>query len=356
MPLVLAGATSGQATVQATDAQTVTLTLPATSGTLVTTGGAQTIEFADGSASAPSITNSGDTNTGIFFPAADTIAFTEGGAEAMRITSTGQVGVGTTTPGDSFVVSDGSGGAGWEVGNGGGNATVQAYNRTTSLYTNYTDASLARIFQTGTSPTERMRIDSSGKLLVGTTSFQNNNDSGVISWSSATGSGGEGAFEFINTSSSANSDPNPALVIYKGSTTYTSSQRFIQFNAAAQAMGGIVGNGATNVQFISLSDVREKENIEPITGSLNKVVALNPVEFDWKQTGEHITAGFIAQEVESLFPEYVVDNVANAGEEERKGLTGGMSAGFIAHLVKAIQEQQTIITDLKARIETLENT
>jgi hypothetical protein len=98
MPLVLAGATSGQATVQATDAQTVTLTLPATSGTLVTTGGAQTIEFADGSASAPSITNSGDTNTGMFFPAADTIAFSEGGTEAMRLDSSGNVGIGTSGP------------------------------------------------------------------------------------------------------------------------------------------------------------------------------------------------------------------------------------------------------------------
>jgi hypothetical protein len=98
MPLILAGATSGQATIQATDAATVTMTLPATSGTLVVTGGAQTIEFADGSAAAPSITNSGDTNTGIFFPAADTIAFTEGGVESVRITDAGNVGIGTSSP------------------------------------------------------------------------------------------------------------------------------------------------------------------------------------------------------------------------------------------------------------------
>jgi hypothetical protein len=108
MPLVLAGATSGQATVQATDAQTVTLTLPATSGTLVTTGGAQTIEFADGTVSAPSITNSGDTNTGIFFPAADTIAFTEGGVESMRIDASGNVGIGKT-PGTSILDIAGEG-------------------------------------------------------------------------------------------------------------------------------------------------------------------------------------------------------------------------------------------------------
>jgi hypothetical protein len=49
-----------------------------------------------GTAAAPAITTSGDTNTGIFFPAADTIAFSEGGAEAMRIDSSGNLGLGVT--------------------------------------------------------------------------------------------------------------------------------------------------------------------------------------------------------------------------------------------------------------------
>ena len=67
----------------------------AVAGTLTVTGSA-TVEFADGSASTPSITNDGDTNTGIFFPAADTIAFSEGGVESMRIDSSGNVGIGVT--------------------------------------------------------------------------------------------------------------------------------------------------------------------------------------------------------------------------------------------------------------------
>jgi hypothetical protein len=73
-----------------------TLNLPDASGTMVITGGAQTIEFAAGTAGAPSITTTGDTNTGIFFPAADTIGFAEGGAEAMRIDTSGNLLVGTT--------------------------------------------------------------------------------------------------------------------------------------------------------------------------------------------------------------------------------------------------------------------
>ena len=67
----------------------------AVAGTLTVTGSA-TVEFADGSASTPSITNDGDTNTGIFFPAADTIAFSEGGVEAMRIDASGNMGLGVT--------------------------------------------------------------------------------------------------------------------------------------------------------------------------------------------------------------------------------------------------------------------
>ena len=69
-----------------------TISIPA-GATLNTT----TIVLAAGAVGTPSLTTSGDTNTGIFFPAADTIAFTEGGAEAMRINSSGQVLVGLTT-------------------------------------------------------------------------------------------------------------------------------------------------------------------------------------------------------------------------------------------------------------------
>jgi hypothetical protein len=49
------------------------------------------LQLGDGTAAAPALSNFGDENTGIFFPAADTIAFSEGGTEAMRITSTGAI-------------------------------------------------------------------------------------------------------------------------------------------------------------------------------------------------------------------------------------------------------------------------
>jgi len=105
MPVKLNGATSGSVTIDAPAvAGTTTLTLPATTGTFNTSGSVN--EVPAGSVSAPSIYSTGDTNTGIFFPAADTIAFAEGGVEAMRINSSGNVqiynlGLGNTTPSTS---------------------------------------------------------------------------------------------------------------------------------------------------------------------------------------------------------------------------------------------------------------
>jgi len=94
----------GQGTVTATSMASSTGTgagVFQTSPTLVTpvlgAASATSITVAAGAVGTPSITTTGDTNTGIFFPAADTIAFSEGGAESMRINSSGSLLVGTTS-------------------------------------------------------------------------------------------------------------------------------------------------------------------------------------------------------------------------------------------------------------------
>ena len=95
------GATTG-------DVLSVSSTGLSVTGTLTSTG---VNTFPAGSASAPSITTTGDTNTGVFFPAADTVGVTTGGAEAARINSSGTLilkggstsatGVGITFPADT---------------------------------------------------------------------------------------------------------------------------------------------------------------------------------------------------------------------------------------------------------------
>ena len=97
------------------------------------------------------------------------------------------------------------------------------------------------------------------------------------------------------------------------------------------------------------SDRSLKENIEDITYGLDTVKLLRPRKFDWIDAPDETknSIGFIAQEVETVIPEII----SEAGTTPKKGMNYGVLTSV---LVKAIQEQQTIIEDLKSRIETLE--
>jgi hypothetical protein len=138
-------------------------------GTLSVTGSA-TVEFADGSASTPSITNDGDTNTGIFFPAADTIAFAEGGVESMRMDSAGNLLVGSSSSSYSganraCVEVNGATDSLFAVRSGG---TARGYLQGTSTQVNlYTSSAIPLTL--GTDNNERARIDASGNLGLGVT-------------------------------------------------------------------------------------------------------------------------------------------------------------------------------------------
>jgi len=94
------------------------------------------------------------------------------------------------------------------------------------------------------------------------------------------------------------------------------------------------------------SDLRLKNNIISFGDALNKIMLLNPVSFQWKETGEK-SQGFIAQEMEEILPELV--------GQDSNGYKGIYTTKLIPYLVKAIQEQENEITELRNEIEEQKN-
>ena len=183
-----------------------------------------------------------------------------------------------------------------------------------------------------TASTERMRIDSSGNVLINTTSVVNSS-----------------RLSIVENLTSLN-----GIGIKNTGTTYAASTDFIIFINSADAIAGRIAQTAvTTVAYTTSSDYRLKENIVPMTGALDKVSQLKPVTYTWKQDGSN-GQGFIAHELQEIIPDCVVGE-KDAVDEEGKPVYQGIDTSFlVATLVAAIQEQQTIINDLKARVETLE--
>ena len=308
--------------------------------------------FGAGTAALPAITTTGDTNTGIFFPAADTIAFTEGGAEAMRIDSSGNVGIGTASPGARLDVRTTS-------------STQATFTRTgqtavCTLYLSQADTYLSATNSganliLATQDTERMRIDSSGKVFIGTTSF-----TGLLNMTQTAAD-----WDIVENSTNAG-------IQYFNSFRYNSTQ-----------IGTITGNN-TATAYNTSSDYRLKNTIAPMTGALAKVALLKPCTYKWNADGSD-GQGFIAHELDAVVPGCVTGKKDATSEEEYevtpavpavvdaegvettpavqavKGTRTvpsyqGIDTSFlVATLTAAIQEQQALITALTARITALEN-
>jgi hypothetical protein len=336
------------------------LVLQTNSGTTaLTIDTSQRAAFVAGTAALPAITTTGDTNTGMFFPAADTIAFAEGGAETMRIDSSGNVGIGTVAnAGYAKLAINASSASSYPTYSnpaaGGFNgaffaSTLNSADSYTTMLdiggvTGNTDSlnggsAIRFLTQPRVStfaPLERMRIDSSGNVLVGTASGtgykvrikSGNGDQLLL----------DNAGETYTQLIFANNGNNKADLYLENSTT--------RFYIRCNGTGGVyLASGGTS--WTSASDARVKDIIEPIDNAVQKLESWQTVIGKYKTDEEGTRRPFlIAQDVLATFPEAV-----DTTNEEEYGLR---YQDTIPLLVAAIQEQQTIINDLKARIETLE--
>jgi hypothetical protein len=299
----------------------------------------------DGSAATPAIRGS-DANTGVFF-GTDIVGVSTGGSERVRVDASGNVGIGTSSPARRLDVR---GGTGMQVNEDGAGTKV------ITLRSDFAGVGPAVNVTTNdplllmTNNTERARFDSSGNLLVGTTSS-------TFSVSpSSTG---------LQVRSTGQIWPNTAYasqdnIVCATTGSVSGTHTFISFYAGGTSRGSINFNGST-LSYSTSSDYRLKENIQPMTSALATVAQLNPVTYTWKDGG-FAGQGFIAHELQEVVPDAVIgekDAVDADGNPQYQGIDTSFLA---ATLTAAIQElkgindaQAQIITALTARVEALES-
>lgn len=259
------------------------------------------------------------------------LAFATGASPttAMTISSSQNVGIGTSSPATKL-----------DVQVSGGRLQVYPAASTTGvrlLAVNTSNAAAVPIEVSGTdvrftnsSNTVVGMFDTSGNLLVGTTS---------------TAAGQSGHTVVLNSTATA-------LNTFHGNGVATGNA-YHAFYYNAGYIGGITQNGTTAVAYNTTSDYRLKENVQPLSGALSRVAALKPCTYTWKSAPDEIGEGFIAHEVAEVCPQAVTGK-KDAVDEEGNAKYQSIDTSFlIATLTAAIQEQQALITQLQADVAAL---
>jgi hypothetical protein len=356
---------------------------------------------AAGSAAAPVITRTGDTNTGIFFPAADTIAFAEGGVEAARFDASGNFGLGVTPSAWSIgknidfgptgaVDSDGYTrlldnvyyNAAWKT-----KVTGQSsyYQMGVGVHSWFTAPSVTA----GSTPTftQAMTLDASGNLGIGTTSpatrlqikqsTETNGVSLIDTYTSnewTTNHNGSNAYTWrYNGTERARIDSSGNLLVGSTSTNPTngfvantnsgsgfytqtghpngtgSGVAYSRFMYNQTEIGSITQNGTTGVLYNLTSDYRLKNEQQPLTGAKEFVMALQPKKWQWWDgSGEGV--GFIAHEFMEVAKysgrgdKDAVDENGNPVYQSIQPSSSEVMANLVAH-----------IQNLETRLAALEN-
>ena len=235
----------------------------------------------------------------------------------MRITSAGNVGIGNTAPASIL-----------QIGIGGGQDTT----RTTLEY------SLGG-YSTTNLPSAPGSYSNGDKLIF---------------WNDGTGKASIGVGNGYNLIIQATGTTTANIQFFTGSTTGVAGSERMRISAN----GNIGAPSGSNIY--NASDLRLKQNITTITEGLDKIIALNPVKFNWldgfepSEDGKDML-GFIAQEVQSIIPEAVENfgnNSVTIGETIVENPLRVNEKFIIPVLVKAIQEMNTKIIELEKIVAT----
>jgi hypothetical protein len=275
------------------------------------------------------------------------------------------VGIGTTSPAYALDVtttnaairalsSSGTGNANFRLQNNGGQTQLFKDDSTGGSFSGVAYAS--GIYATGAYPfmlytnsAERMRIDSFGNVLVGSTTsttagYRMVIATGNTNYSLATN--GINGFIYSNNEFdfAANLGQTSDIYInYRASTGGFTVSGYRFLNAGPSTYVPLYASA-----FTVTSDYRLKTNVQPMTSSLAWISKLRPVTFDWTADGTY-SEGFIAHEVQEIAP-YAVHGEKDAVDPDKGLVPQGLdSAKLVARLTGALQELEAKLKDLEAR-------
>lgn len=268
-------------------------------------------------------------------------------ATRFYITSTGSIGIGTSSP-QSLLHVDSS--ATYSAISTGGSATVGGINLRNSSYANgyiYYDTSASMLFYTNGN--ERMRINGSGYVGITMTSPPASLSIGAGLLAPLTSVSQYGAFIYAASTGTIYLDAlnvapygsNLAFRTFDGTSIYTTT--ITQTGQAYQ------GNDSST--WSQVSDINIKTNIRSISSALDKITALKPCHFEYKDKIGKIKTGFIAQELEAVLPGHVAEQ--DPPEQYKQYVEEGaklktIDADLIPYLVAAIKELKQEFDDYKA--------
>ena len=237
-------------------------------------------------------------------------------------------------------------------------------------------------FGSASSPTSNLAVSGNDANIV-STAINNTSQSNQVLTLAMCGSTGYGITGWDNSGvieALANSVGSGTrglyLSAYNGPIMFATAGRNIQGSFDLNGyllLGYASSNGAYRLQVnsqifatnstIATSDARYKENVVPLSGSLDIINALNPVSFDWKEHPVHDfdrsskTVGFIAQEVEDVIKDLpfagsiIKNNECELPDGTKEAFLGIAEGNILAILVSAVKELSAQVEELKAKVQ-----
>jgi len=285
------------------------------------------------------------------------LTFGTAGSTAMTIDASQRVGIGTAVPGELLSVNSSPSNAAISIRTGGASFnSVVKFNADDTNYAGIGLENTALVMRCSNSstPTERARIDSSGRLLVGTTSSFGS----YLTQIAYTGASTNGLYV---RSTSSSGDGSMLLQLERASTPnntvpaiYYADQTAARFELRNN--GGLANYQANNV---NLSDRNSKKDIAPVVGTWDCIKEWEIVNYRYKDQPDDaaLNLGVIAQQVAEICPEVITvfQEAKEATEdkpaqEERLGVKEQQMYWMA---IKALQEAQVRIETLEAEVAAL---